>query len=350
MNISDLVFIVKPVSTNCNLSCLYCYHNWINNRSKKGIMSTRVLDRFFGEIVNLEQKRIEIIWHGGEPLLVGREFFIDILKRENKSNKNFVNLVQTNGTLINQEWIDIFKSGNFKVGVSIDGPKVLHDLYRTRESGRGTFDSVVKKIRLLKRSDIELGSISVVSQDSIKIGKDIFYFLYNLGLRKINLSPCLDPMYSYAVESRNFGRFLKDIFEEWIKLDDPEVKIVPLSSFMQVLIGGQPTVCYFKKDCSNFLSIDANGDIYVCGRTIGEEEKKIGNIMRDNLNTILKSDKYLFIKRNIKKISKECKSCRWLKVCNNGCPLHRDNNGRYVLCNAMKLILPRMEEIIEENI
>lgn len=347
----QLVFIVKPASTDCNLSCIYCYHGWLTEKQREcKIMSIKVLKEIFFNFSNLEQEEIEIIWHGGEPLLAGKIFFGNVLEEESKINKKIVNIIQTNGTLLDQEWARILKRGRFRVGISVDGPEDMHDFYRVSKLGRPTFKLVKRGIAAVKDLGVPIGPISVITKGSISRAKEIFSFLYNSGLKKMNFSPCPDIGESYAITGKEYGEFLLAIFEEWMKLDDPDVKIVPLSSFMQVLVGGHPTVCYYKDDCSNFLSIDSDGSVYVCGRSVGIESRKIGNVKDESLGNILKSEKYLSIKRDMSSISSECKTCEWLSVCNGGCPLHRDDKRRYLLCDAVKLVLPEMKKEVNKHI
>ena len=309
----------------------------------------RFIKEIFSTLATLEQKDVEIIWHGGEPLLAGKEFFRDVIEEELKISKNFTNLIQTNGILLDEEWVRILKRGRFKIGISIDGPEDIHDFYRVSRSGMPTFKTVEKKIKMVRDLKVSVGPVSVVSKRSVSYGKEIFSFLYDMGLKKMNFSPCPDPGMPYAIVGKEYGEFLLTVFREWIRIDDPDVKIVPLSSFMQALIGGNPTICHHQADCSNFLSVDADGGVYVCGRSVGVESRKIGNIKTQGFGSISKDDRYLSIKHDMSNISAECKSCEWLPACNNGCPLNKDDKGKYLLCHAVKMVLPEMKKVLSKS-
>lgn len=343
------VFIVKPVSTDCNLGCSYCYHNWLAEKQKKHeIMSNEILQKLFSNLARMQQEEVEIIWHGGEPLLAGKAFFRSALAEEKKIRKKITNLIQTNGILLDEEWSQILKEGKFKVGISIDGPEEIHDFCRVSKAGAPTFKIVEKKIKMIKDQGLSVGPVSVITKKSVSQGKEVFSFLYGMGLRRMNFSPCPDSGESYAITGKEYGDFLLAVFREWMRLDDPDIKIVPLSSFMQVLVGGSPTICSYQADCSNFLSVDADGSVYVCGRSVGVQGRKIGNIKEQDFDRILKEERYLSIRCDMANLSAGCRACEWLAVCNGGCPLHRDEGGKYLLCDAIKKVLPEMKRVVNK--
>lgn len=349
-----ITLIVKPCADLCNIKCGYCYHNWLKISGvvgNKKIMDRKMVDILFCNLESLPQKRIKIIWHGGEPLLIGKEFFYYVLeKQKNCPSKQFINLIQTNGTLIDDDWVEIFKIGKFNVGVSIDGPKHLHDILRKDKHGEGTFDNVLSGIQLIQSKNIEVGPISVITKYNYKNSKEIFNFLCDKKLLKMNFSPCVEDGLAYSLTPIEWAKFLLDVYFIWMEKDDPAIKITPLESFIHCLLGGKSTVCYYSKDCSRFISVDNEGSVYVCGRTLGIEDYKIGNLKQENINSIIVNEKSRVVNAKNSTLVDNCYSCRWLNVCNGGCPLHRGIGGAdagYYFCEAMKIALPEIEKSIK---
>lgn len=339
---NPLTFIIKPVSVSCNIACEYCYHGLLQKeRKKRSVMTHETLSITLSKLMGLRQNRVRIIWHGGEPLLAGKDFYYHCL--ELQRDKKFINLIQTNGTLVDNEWVKILT--DFKVGISIDGPKNFHDENRVSFSGKGTFDQMMRGLFLFLDSGFDIGSITVVTKNNVDNPKEIFMFLYNMGIKKMNFSPCVDEIYNSSISAIEFAKFLSVILELLVEIDDPELKVVPIDSFLKSMMGGEPSICYYKGDCTNFLSIDSNGDIYVCGRSVGDTSRLIGNIVNDDLIDLFSSDKFAMIRMDAIDTSK-CGNCKWLNVCRGGCPLER-NNSRFMLCDTVKTLLPKIESFIE---
>lgn len=348
----DLTIIIKPVSFLCNIDCSYCYHDWLRDDNSKIVkkMTEKTVMMIFNKLAILPQKRIRIIWHGGEPLLAGIDFFEKALLAQEKYPGKFINLIQTNGTLIIPSMADIFKKGKFNVGVSIDGPKLINDSFRKRSDGKGTFDDIMKGIKTLQMAGVEVGVVSVVTNQSADEAKKIFDFFYDNNLFKMNFSPCTDAG-KYSISNASWAKFLWEIFNLWLEKDDTRVKIVPIESFVQGLVGGRPTVCYYKKDCSNFLSIDYDGTVYACGRTLGNKDFRIGNILHQDFQDMLGGDDFCRIRKNTITPSNKCINCKWQSICNGGCPLQRTgDNMHYCFCETMKILLPKMNKVIQQSI
>lgn len=346
-----ITVIVKPCFDLCNIRCDYCYHNWLKG-SADGFkrMTTETVDAMLQNLSSLPQYKVKMIWHGGEPLLAGKEFFSYVLDGQEKHPGKFINLIQTNGILLDSDWIKIFKRGRFNVGISIDGYKQLHDMLRKDKNGQGTFSDVMRGTKLLQSENIEVGTISVITKHNYKYADQIFDFLCDNQLLKMNFSPCAELNLPYHLSPVEWAEFLLGIFKRWLEKDNPNVKIIPLESFVYGLLGGEATVCYYRKECSNFLSINYNGVINACGRTLGMKDFEVGDLRKKDLISILKSDEFLRIKFRNSNLQKSCCSCKWLNVCTGGCPLHRsqDDIGGYYFCETMKIILPEMEKRIKQ--
>lgn len=360
MNTKDITFVIKPVSTKCNLECKYCYYSTIRKQAYVRI-SENLLSSILRNISSLKQIHSRFIWHGGEPTLAGLEFYKQVIAFQKEffpSGYQLINSIQSNGVLINRNWARFLKANKFRVGISLDGPRSIHDANRQFPNGKGTFDCVMNAIEILRDEGISVGVVSVISKQSLPHVQEIFDFLYTQGINRLNFSPLVDfdskgILKDYAITPIEWGQFLIKIFDLWIKKDDPQVKIQLIESLLQGLIGGKPTLCVCKKDCSNFISIDYEGTLYFCGRFLGNSQFKLGKIPEQTIEEILDGDPLDRISSEIRDLSSQCKSCKWLHICNGGCPDHRyilskDISGISYFCHATKMILDHMEATIKK--
>lgn len=347
--------IIKPISTACNISCSYCYH--AQNRLPVGLrMSTDTLSRLIKDLASLNQPRMRFIWHGGEPTLAGIQFYEKVVEFQSdylEPGKRIVNSIQTNGTTLNRAWAEFFRKNRFRVGISLDGPRVLHDAQRKTISGKGTFNRIMESIDLLRSFDVPIGIVAVVTKSSIGRAKEAFDFFYGRGLYRLNFSPAADfdnsgKLLGYSLTPEEWGEFLIDLFDVWLQKDDSRVKIHILESLLQSLIGGKPTICTYFKDCTRFFSVDYNGDIYFCGRFLGNTNLRLGNINESSLNEIIAGAKLREISGLVSFMRQECIGCEWSNACNGGCPSHRYSPGQkldapYYFCESTKIILNHMK-------
>lgn len=352
--------IVKPVSAACNIRCEYCYHKERRNYDYP-VMPNSVLEALTRGFVVLKQPRVRFIWHGGEPLLAGIPFYEKALEFQRvyfSSDCRVINSFQTNGIGINKKWAEFFKANRFRIGISVDGPEFLHDHYRKFKNGTGTFQGVLKAIRILQRHNVPLGVITVVTKVNLSYPKEIFDLFYKNNLFRLNFSPAGDfdakgRLLDYSLSPNEWGEFLIRIFDIWLERDDPRVRIQLLDSFLQGLIGGKPEACVCQKDCTNFISIDSDGSVYFCGRFLGNPDFLIGNLSCRPLSEILNGPELRKISERVSQEKEECFQCEWSKICNGGCPSHRykHNQGltaRYYFCESTKMILTHMRFRISE--
>lgn len=347
--------IIKPASTACNIRCDYCYHTWNRVTAIGPIMSDAVLRSLIGNLVALQQPHIRFIWHGGEPTCAGLDFYQRAVQLQVDSfteNQRFTNSIQTNGVEIDRDWAEFFKLNRFRVGISLDGPAVIHDLHRQFPNGRGTFGRVLKSIELLQSHGVPIGIVTVVTKTSLSHVREIFDCFYSLGLHRLNFSPTGDfndegNLCSYSLTPEEWGLFLIELFDVWLEKDDQRVKIQLIDSFLQSLIGGKSTICICRRDCTDFISIDHNGEVYFCGRFLGNPEFRLGNLQESSLAEIVTDTKLKSISRKVSYIRPECSRCEWLAACNGGCPDHRYLPHRaldapYYFCKSTQMILSHM--------
>lgn len=355
--------IMKPVGLSCNLACSYCYNN--SERvfgGKVQRMPVALVERVVKELVQLEEDipLVRFIWHGGEPLLAGLDFYREVIKLQCELSENGIainNSIQTNGTLLTKEWVKFFKEHHFRVGVSLDGPQPIHDGQRTNLAGEGSFDQVLRGARLLQDGGVPFGVISVITQSSLPHAEEIYRFLRDAGFSHCDFSPCAEvnaqtgELFPFSISAREYAVFMRTIFDAWFADDDPSFRIRTFSEFIQGNIGGRQRLCNFKQACHNYLAIDLGGDVYVCGRFAGIEKMLIGNIRREPLAELLSSEAYSGIRAEVQEVKPECQSCRWQPICRGGCSYYRhlqseSLSGPNYLCQAYKEMFAHIERTI----
>lgn len=353
--------IMKPVGVSCNLMCGYCYNNPQRTTVQRITrMSQEVLNRVVEEFAQLDIQQILFIWHGGEPLLAGLEFYQDVLYAQQLLRERGVrvrNSIQTNGTLLTQEWVDYLKTRKFRVGISLDGPQHVHDLHRVDLAGNGSFGRVYDALKMLQAAQIRLGLNVVVTKTSLPYAMEIYDFLKQESVTSYDLSPCAEidvetgVLLPFSVTPQEYASFMRMIFDKWFEDDDPMVRVRLFSEFIQGVIGGCQRLCTFRRVCYEYFAIDYNGDIYVCGRFMDSKKTLLGNLMEIPLKELLAGRRYQAIKAEVLTVKPECQSCRWSQTCNGGCSYYRflrsgSLGGPNYFCRAYRTLFEHAEERI----
>lgn len=325
-------FIIKTTD-KCNLNCSYCYHSSDTNKND---FSDHTLVRLFNQIEELEDEEINIIWHGGEPLLRGIVFFQRIIELENSSSKKIINKIQTNGTLLNEEFADFFKEHDFEVGISIDGYDEMHLGYRHEDKKQ--FITIKNNIKMLVDKGVSFGIISVIHKDNIKDPDKYIEFMSKLGVDSVSLN--IEDSIAVNIDddlSEKYYLFLKGIYDHLDK-NNISIKTREIEVIIDYLMKRHSIrLCQYSTNIcgANYTGIDAKGNIYLlCDRFFTDKSKIIGNINNGNLQQIIHSQKISdwFIKLNmIRKICKE--ECEIGDFCNGGCIA----DGLIALENGMKV-------------
>jgi uncharacterized protein len=350
--------ILLKTTSACNLSCDYCYA--ASNFSRKlEIMETDILEKVIRDFLDITFRKNEIaefIWHGGEPLLAKQNFFQKAFRLQEKYRANkqkILNSIQSNGTFITNDLARFFKDYDVRVGISIDGPKTINDKHRLYKSGSSSFKKTLEGIKILQQHGIQFGVLAVVTPDSIGMEKEILDFFVSNNWHSIDFLPCAKA--SINVESHNsslisteqFSEFMVRIFDLFFNLNRPEINIRFIDNIMVGLLGGKPFTCKFSGNCSKFVAIKYDGDIYFpCESFIDDKDFKIENIKEISLNEIYNSSKYLFVKnqlQDVNSLNPNCKECKWSTICNGGCSAHRyyhsnDLIGNNYFCQSRKVI------------
>jgi len=319
--------IIKVVSTDCNLRCRYCYYHE-EDQSKNRIMNLEILEELIKKTLDNFSGRISFIWHGGEPLLAGINFYRKVLELQRIYRKDchkIINGIQTNATLLTKKWVNFLKDNSFEIGVSCDGPEHHHDAYRRDRQNNGTFQKVLKGIKLLQSEGIRPHAIMMVTKGKLNFSKEIYDFFYESNL-PFHPKPCFEfeigtgsnGLSDYSVTPEEYANFMMEIFNLWIKTDDPNFRIRNLNNILIGLLGGRPSLCEFNNQCQKFLTVDYNGDIGPCD-SFPLREFNFGNILKDDWLSALESEDYRRYLECIELSREDCKNCKWSMVCKGGC-------------------------------
>ena len=355
--------MVKPAGSLCNLACKYCYY--LDKAEIYGgrepVMSFEMLETLIREYIAANDvPEVFFNWHGGEPLVLGLDFFRKVMDLEDKyaGGKIIHNTIQTNGLLVTPEWADFFCRYNFLVGLSIDGPQDIHDKYRRDRGGRPSFGKVIHALECLKGAGVEFNTMSTVNNASEGRGREVYRFLKGIGSRYMQFLPVVehvkgsrisDPseegaeIAPWSVSDIGFGRFLCDIFDEWVKADVGRIFVGQFDAALASWCGIRPGICAFGETCGGNAVIEHNGDLYPCDHFV-YPKYRLGNIAKTPIRTLMQSDaqvRFGIDKRNT--LPSACRRCKWLFACNGECPKHRFNStergetGLNALCRGYKL-------------
>ncbi len=307
-------------------------------------MSNETLESFVKHYIRRSGNDVYFTWQGGEPTLAGIEFFENAVKLQQKyaAGKQIHNAFQTNGILLNDKWGEFLKRNDFLVGISIDGPKELHDVYRVSKSGKGTFDKIMKGIEVLNKHEVAYNTITVINNINVNHPKRVYEFLKTLGTEHFQFIELLETntfseesipvwlvddnkpsgIYDFSTPALAYGQFMAHIFEQWIKHDIGEIFIRQFESFVSCYVGNGHTSCVFKPNCGEEWVVEADGTLYECDHFV-YPEFAMGNI--DKGVDGLFSEKVSKAKRQLAPL---CQRCQYLSICNGGCPKHRVNVGK----------------------
>lgn len=368
--------MLKPAGSLCNLDCHYCYYldksEIYGGREPR--MSLEMLETVIREnIAANEVPEVTFNWHGGEPLVLGIDFYRKALELEQKyaGGRQIHNTIQTNGTLLTREWASFFAENHFLVGISIDGPQDIHDKYRKDKGGAPTWEKVMRGISLLRMAGAEFNTMSTVNHQSEGRGLEVYQFLKSIGSRYMQFMPVVehvkypvnaagkpikqarpfivDPstegasLAQWSVSDIGWGRFICDIFDHWVRNDVGRVFVNQFDATLAGWCGQPPGTCVYAQTCGGNAVIEHNGDVYVCDHFV-YPKYLLGNIQTDTIRSMMTSEKMVKFgidKRNA--LPSQCRRCEWLKACAGECPKHRFNatergeRGLNALCAGYRM-------------
>lgn len=364
----DFQVFAKPVGAGCNLACSYCYYLDKNRLfSEPGVqrMPDELLELYIKQHIQAStEETIFFSWHGGEPTLAGLPYFRRITELQKKylpENRFVINGIQTNGTLLDDEWCRFLKEENFIVGISIDGPEKFHSAHRFRKDGKSCFDEAIRGYYLLKSFQIPCEILCVVNAQNAVYPSEVYRFFKSLEagfLTFIPLVECLSPerdrVSERTVPARAFGEFLCAIFDEWQAKDIGKVKVQIFEEALRTAFGVEHSLCIFKPVCGRVPVVEHNGDFYSCDHFV-EPKFQIGNVQEKSLAEMLESPQQkAFGYAKLDSLPKYCLSCYVRSMCNGACPKDRfietpnGEPGLNYLCEGYRMFFNHCKPFVEE--
>lgn len=366
-----LYVMTKPVSSMCNLSCRYCYYlekaNLYRNEDKAGrfTMSEDLLVRFIRDYIESQtMPQVLFSWHGGEALMRPLSFYKRVVELQKRYARGVQidNSIQTNGTLLTDEWCEFFRENGWLVGVSIDGPQEFHDEYRRNKMGQPSFRKVMQGINLLNKHGVEWNALAVVNDFNADYPLDFYNFFKEIDCRYIQFTPIVERLYphkdgrhlaspmdngkvalaDFSVSPEQWGEFLVTLFDEWVKEDVGKYFIQLFDATLANWVGQQPGVCTMARTCGHAGVMEYNGDVYSCDHFVFPEYK-LGNIRTHTLVEMMYGERQQqFGMDKYAKLPAQCKNCEFLFACNGECPKNRfaftadGEPGLNYLCSGYK--------------
>jgi uncharacterized protein len=319
--------LIKPVSFDCNLRCKYCFYLRVKNEYpdiKHPRMNHKLLEKIIAQFLQYRFKESIFGWQGGEPTLAGLDFFkkvISLQQNYGESGQIIGNALQTNGILLNEDWGKFLAKYNFLIGLSLDGPKDIHDRYRKGIGGKSVWQKVIESSEILKREKVEFNILCVVSRANVNRVKELFEFFTQHNFQYLQFIPALEVDQTgkrapFSISSKQYGRFLCELFDLW----KDNLNLISIRMFNGILasLQGYPKgYCTFEKECADYLLVEWNGDIYPCDFFV-KQSYKLGNILKEGLSPLKnkRDNSFKILKREL---SKDCLNCKWLELCYGGC-------------------------------
>jgi len=343
--------MTKPIGPICNLDCKYCFYlekEKLYPGTKKWEMPGEVLERYIRDYIAAQPgDEVHFAWQGGEPTLLGIDFFRRIveLQKRHANGKTIANALQTNGILIDEAWGEFLAEHRFLVGVSIDGPRELHDCYRVDKGQAPTFDRVIRGISKLKHHEVDFNTLTVVHSRNSEHPLEVYRFLKEIGSGFIQFIPIVErrsalagegelklikpssdhpaEVTEWSVVPEAYGKFLSRIFDEWVKKDVGRIFVQLFDVALESWMGMDASLCVFRKTCGSALAMEHTGDLYSCDHFV-YPENKLGNIMEAALKTLVDSpEQKAFGQAKLLSLPKMCRTCEVRFACNGECPKHR---------------------------
>ena len=350
-----LYVMLKPAGAHCNLACKYCYYLEKNNlydKSHRHIMSDEMLEQFTREYIEAQtMPQVLFTWHGGEPLMRSIDFYKKALTLQKKyaRGRRIDNVIQTNGTMLTDEWCEFFAQNNWLVGISIDGPQEYHDHYRLTTTGNPSWQKVMHGIELLKKHHVEWNAMAVVNAYNADHPLEFYHFFKDNGCQYLQFTPIVErltkhqdgrtlasladdkeiPLADFSVTPEQWGNFLCAIFDEWVRNDVGKMFVEIFDCTLANWMGVLPGICAYSKNCGHAGVMEHNGDVYSCDHFVFPEYK-LGNIRDHTLIEMLYGDKqHAFSRLKHTSLPRQCKECDMEFACHGECPKNRFEKDKY---------------------
>lgn len=329
--------LIKPASADCNLRCAYCFYldrAQLYPETHVHRMSDEVLERMISSFMKTEQAQYSFGWQGGEPTLMGLDFFkrvTELQQKHGRSGTCVANGLQINGMLLDDDFAGHLARYNFLVGISLDGPAEIHDRYRRFADGQGSHARVMKAVDTMKRHGVEYNILTLVNNINVKRPRDIYQYLCEHGILYHQYIECVEfdkagRLQPFAITGEQWGDFLCAVFDEWFKHDTRKVSVRLFDSILAMMVDGVANVCAMGKDCRQYFVVEHNGDIYPCDFFV-RPELKLGNIMTGSWPEFQESKIYREFGERKHRWNARCAECEFLRYCAGDCPKNRPTQG-----------------------
>lgn len=346
---SPLYLLAKPAGSRCNLACKYCYYlekSLLFEKHSPQVMDDALLEKFIHDYIGAQTtQEVLFTWHGGEPLMRPLQFYKKAvaLQRKYAAGRRIDNCLQTNGTLLTEEWCRFFKEQGWLVGVSVDGTQEMHDAYRRAKGGGPSHHKVMQGIRLLQKHGVEWNALAVVNDFNAEYPKEFYRFFKEIGCRFIQFTPIVERllphvdgrqlaaveeegtggMMPFSVNPEQWGDFLIGIFDEWVKEDVGEYFVQLFDATLANWMGVQPGICTLARTCGHAGAIEWNGDVFACDHFVFPQYR-LGNLREKSLVEMMYSPQQReFGRAKQTALPRQCRECSWLFACNGECPKNR---------------------------
>lgn len=350
-----LYVMLKPAGAHCNLACKYCYYLEKNNlyqNSHRHLMTDEMLEQFTREYIEAQtMPQVLFTWHGGEPLMRSIDFYKKALALQKKyaNGKQIDNVIQTNGTLLTDEWCKFFAKNHWLVGISIDGPQEYHDHYRVTPAGKPSWEKVMQGIQLLKKHHVEWNAMAVVNAYNAEHPLEFYHFFRDNGCQYLQFTPIVErltehedgrtlasladdreiPLADASVTPQQWGNFLCTIFDDWVRHDVGKTFVEIFDCTLANWMGVLPGICAYSKECGHAGVMEHNGDVYSCDHFVFPEYK-LGNIREQSLIDMLYGEKQqAFSRLKHTSLPRQCKECDMEFACHGECPKNRFEKDKY---------------------
>lgn len=371
--------MAKTAGSLCNLRCKYCYYlekAKLYDNNEKHVMSDQMLERFTKQYIEAQTSQdVMFTWHGGETLMRPISFYKKALRFQQLYGKGrrIANCIQTNATILNDDWCKFFRDNNFLVGVSIDGPQEFHDAYRLSTDGRPTWNQVMRGIRLLNQYHVEWNALAVVNNLNVEHPHEFYQFFKDIRCQFIQFTPIVERivdnrndgltlapgmeeggrMADFSITPEQWGRFLCEIFDEWVRHDVGTYFIQTFDATLANWVGVAPGICSLSKECGHAGIMEYNGDVYSCDHFVYPEHM-LGNLRHKTITEMMYSNKQRqFAKMKTEMLPKQCHECDFLFACHGECPKNRfvkdhyGNPGLNYLCKGYHMFFQHVKPYMD---
>lgn len=361
---SPFHIVAKPIGPMCNMNCSYCFYSEKQSFYPAAKpMTDEMLERFVCAYLAAHPgPEVSFLWQGGEPLLLGIPFYQKALRFQQKHRgaKRVTNSIQTNGTLLTDEWCRFLKANHFLVGISLDGPPEVHDAYRCMRSGKTSHSLVLEGLRLLQKHRVDFNVTCCVSDVSARDPLAVYRYFKTLGVEYLQLAPLVErepdtfdrdvglkhacpdtfmkspAMMKGSVGSLDYGKFLSAVFDEWVREDIGQVFVMNFEWALGAWMGLPASYCIFAPSCGNALAVEHNGDVYSCDHYV-YPAYHLGNLSRDKLPDLLDSPSQQVFRQKKSALPEGCLGCPYRFACHGECPKNRFlPGGENYLCEGYR--------------